>query len=221
MTPAPLYDPARQGLLFVLSSPSGAGKSTLSRRLLESDPGFTLSVSATTRPPRPGETDGVDYHFVDYPEFRRMIDTGEMLEHANVFGNFYGTPRGAVEAALSGGRDVLFDVDWQGTQQLRKSALGGSVVAMFILPPSIRELERRLRARAQDSDEVIARRMKMSHTEISHWEEYDYVLINDDLNKCFAQIGTIIAAERLRRPRQRGLPSHVDALNREFKELFG
>jgi len=214
-------DPERQGLLFVLSSPSGAGKSTLSRRLLAGDASFVLSISATTRPMRPGEVDGKDYHFVDLARFRAMAEAGGMLEHARVFDHHYGTPRAPVEAAIAAGRDVLFDVDWQGTQQLRDSALGFALVRVFILPPSIAELERRLRHRGQDDDAVIARRMAKSQAEISHWAEYDYVLINDDLDLCYSQIETIVAAERLRRPRQRALVGHIDSLNREFQELFG
>lgn len=216
-----LPEPERQGLLFVLSSPSGAGKSTLSRRLLAGDGSFVMSVSATTRPMRPGEVDGKDYHFVDAARFSAMAAAGGMLEHARVFDHHYGTPRAPVEAAIGQGRDVLFDVDWQGTQQLRDSPLGFAVVSVFILPPSIAELERRLRHRGQDDDAVIARRMAKSQAEISHWAEYDYVLINDDLDTCYSQIGTIIAAERLRRPRQRSLIGHVESLNREFEELFG
>jgi len=219
MPPSP--EPERQGLLFVLSSPSGAGKSTLSRRLLAGDAAFVLSVSATTRPMRPGEVDGKDYHFVDVTRFREMAGAGEMLEHARVFDHHYGTPRAPVEVAIGQGRDVLFDVDWQGTQQLRDSALGFAVVSVFILPPSIAELERRLRHRGQDDDAVIARRMEKSQAEISHWAEYDYVLVNDDLDACYSQVETIVAAERLRRQRQRGLIGHVESLNREFEDLFG
>lgn len=210
--------PERSGLLFVLSSPSGAGKSTLSRRLLASDPAFQLSVSATTRPPRPGETDGKDYFFLTEAAFEARCAAGEFLEHARVFGHRYGTPRAPVEAAISAGRDVLFDVDWQGTQQLKASSLSHAVVTVFILPPSIAELERRLRHRAQDSDETITRRMSKSLSEISHWSEYDYVLINDNLDECFSQIETIVRAERLRFPRQTRVNRHVDALKREFEE---
>ena len=210
---------ARRGILFVLSSPSGAGKSTLSRRLLEEDPAIGLSVSATTRPAREGETHGEDYFFVDHAEFERMVAEDRMLEHASVFGNSYGTPRAPVEAAIRAGRDMLFDVDWQGAQQLRASDLGQSVVQIFILPPSIAELERRLRARAQDSEEIIARRMAQARDEISHWAEYDYVLINDDLDRCYSRIGTIIAAERLRWTRQKWLFPLVESLNAEFEEM--
>ena len=208
----------RRGLLFVLSSPSGAGKSTLTRRLLAADPAIGLSVSATTRPPREGETHGKDYFFVSRAEFESMAADGRMLESAEVFGNFYGTPRGPVEAAIRAGRDMLFDVDWQGAQQLRASDLGQSVVQVFILPPSIAELERRLRARAADSDAVIAGRMAKARDEISHWAEYDYVLINDDLDSCLARIGTILAAERLRWTRQTWLFPQIRALNAEFRE---
>ncbi len=208
----------RRGILFVLSSPSGAGKTTLSRRLLADDPGFTLSVSATTRPPRPSEVEGRDYFFVSKQQFDRMVGERKMLEHAHVFGNFYGTPRAPVEAAIRTGRDVLFDVDWQGAQQLRNSDLGALVVTMFLLPPSIAALEQRLRRRGQDSDQVIAGRMAKARDEISHWAEYDYVLINDDLDLCYSRIGTIVAAERQRRDRQKWLQPHVDALYAEFEE---
>ena len=208
----------RSGLLVVLSSPSGAGKSTLSRRLLSSDAEFTLSVSATTRPPRPGEVDGEDYFFVSKQAFDDMVATGKMLEHAEVFDNRYGTPKDPVEAALEAGKDVLFDVDWQGAQQLRASPLGHAVVQIFILPPSIAALEARLNTRGQDSDAVIAGRMSKAKSEISHWAEYDYVLINDDLNLCYSQIETIIRAERLTRTRQRGLAGVVNRLNAEFEQ---
>ncbi|MGF1501278.1 MAG: guanylate kinase [Paracoccaceae bacterium] len=208
----------RRGILFVMSSPSGTGKTTLTRRLLETDPAFRLSVSATTRPPRSGEIDGRDYFFVSHQRFDEMTRGGEMLEHARVFENFYGTPRGPVEAAIQDGRDVLFDVDWQGAQQLRASDLGQSVVSVFILPPSIAELERRLTTRAADPDDVIARRMAKARDEISHWAEYDYVLINDDLDRCFSLIETIIAAERLRWTRQKWLFPQVNRLYREFEE---
>lgn len=206
----------RQGLIFILSSPSGAGKSTLSRRLLASDPAFELSVSATTRKPRPGEVDGKHYFFVDDHAFQKMIADDRMLEHATVFDHRYGTPRDAVKTAIDKGRDVLLDVDWQGTQQVKVSDLTHRLVTIFILPPSIAELERRLRTRAQDSDEVIARRMAKARAEISHWAEYDYVLINDDLDICYSQIETIIAAERQRFPRQPQIAVHVEALNAEF-----
>ncbi len=207
----------RRGILFVLSSPSGAGKSTLSRRLLAEDPAFELSVSATTRSPRPGEVEGKDYFFTTHEAFEGMISRGEMLEHARVFDHIYGTPRKPVEAAIAAGRDVLFDVDWQGGQQLSASDLGMAVVKVFILPPSIAELERRLHARAADPEDVIRRRMAKARDEISHWAEYDYVLINEDLERCFARIRAIIAAERLRWQRQTWLFPHVDALNAEFE----
>jgi guanylate kinase len=209
---------ARRGLLFILSSPSGAGKSTLSRRILQSDDNFTFSVSATTRAPRPGEQDGREYHFRSEAEFKAMVENGEMLEHARVFGNSYGTPRAPVEAAINAGRDVLFDVDWQGGQQIRNSPLKDAVASVFILPPSITELERRLKARGQDSDEVVAGRMARSRDEISHWAEYDYVLINDDIDACEAEIRAILTAERLRRDRRPGLVSFVQTLNAEYEE---
>ncbi|MEM7213787.1 MAG: guanylate kinase [Pseudomonadota bacterium] len=208
----------RSGLLVVLSSPSGAGKSTLSRRLLAEDTAFSLSISATTRPARPGEVDGKDYFFVSNQSFDEMIAKDRMLEHAVVFDNRYGTPREPVEAALNAGRDVLFDVDWQGAQQLRASPLGHAVVQIFILPPSIAALETRLNSRGQDSEDVIAGRMSKAKSEISHWAEYDYVLINDDLNLCYSQIETIVRAERLTRARQRGLSGVVNRLNQEFEQ---
>ncbi len=198
----------RRGLLFVLSSPSGAGKSTLSRMLLEADPQIALSVSYTTRPPRPGEIDGVHYHFTDVPTFKAMAANGEFLEWAHVFGHRYGTPKEPVEAELAAGRDVLFDIDWQGAQQLYQEA-GPDVVRVFILPPSIEELERRLHARAQDSDAVIGERMARAKSEIGHWDGYDYVLINDDVDGCFAQVRQILTAERLKRRRQKGLIGFV------------
>jgi guanylate kinase len=199
----------RRGIMLVLSSPSGAGKSTISRRLLlqERDQ-LTMSISATTRPRRPSEVSGQDYHFISREDFDRMVRNGEFLEHADVFGNGYGTPRAAVEKAIKDGRDILFDIDWQGTEQLR-AALPGDLVAIFILPPSIEELERRLRTRAQDSDEVVAKRMAMAHREISHWRDYDYVLVNDDVEKCLAEVGAILTAERVRRERREGLESFV------------
>ena len=207
---------ARRGLLLILSSPSGAGKSTLAKMLMQWDPTIRFSVSATTRNPRPGEVDGRDYFFKSHAEFEAMVATGQMLEHAEVFGNFYGSPRGPVEDAMNAGRDTLFDIDWQGGQQIRNSALGRDVVSVFILPPSIAELDGRLRARAQDSDEVIAGRMAKSQAEISHWAEYDYVLVNDDLDRTFNDLLTVLQAERMRRDRQPGLPDFVRGLNREF-----
>ncbi|MFS4438469.1 guanylate kinase [Paracoccaceae bacterium GXU_MW_L88] len=208
----------RRGLLIILSSPSGAGKSTLSRRLLEDDPQVNFSVSATTRAPREGEVDGKDYHFKSRADFEHLVETGGMLEHATVFGNLYGSPRAPVEAAIEAGRDVLFDVDWQGGQQIRNSPLRHDTVSVFILPPSIAALETRLRTRAQDSEETVARRMAQSRSEISHWAEYDYVLINDDLAKCEAELRAILTAERLRRERRPGLNAFVKGLNIEFEE---
>ncbi len=209
---------ARRGVLLVLSSPSGAGKTTLSRALLDGDNNIKLSISVTTRKPRPGEVDGKDYIFVDDARFQKMRDKGELLEWARVFGNSYGTPRAPVEAAIARGEDVLFDIDWQGAQQIRNSVLGKDVVSVFVLPPSIAELERRLRARAQDSDAVIAGRMAKSEAEISHWAEYDYVLINDDIDRAEADLRTILLAERMRRERQPWLSDFVRGLNREFAE---
>lgn len=194
----------RRGLLFVLSSPSGAGKSTLARKLLAADGQISLSVSATTRPPRPGEVDGVDYHFVNKITFKQMVADGEFLEWAKVFGHRYGTPKAPVEALLEGGNDVLFDIDWQGTQQLYQEA-GNDIVRIFILPPSIIELEDRLRSRGTDSDDVIKDRMSRAKSEIGHWDGYDYVLINDDIDTCFKKITHILTAERLKRMRQKGL----------------
>ena len=201
----------RRGLLFVLSSPSGAGKSTISRQLLDSDSTLKMSVSATTRPIRPGEEDGRDYHFVSVTRFKEMAAAGEFLEWAHVFGHRYGTPRAPVEQALRDGRDVLFDIDWQGAQQLFQQA-GGDVVRVFIFPPSLDELERRLRARATDSDEVITARMERAATEISHWDGYDYVLVNDDIAQCGKDVENILKAERLKRHRQTGLIGFVRQL---------
>ena len=206
----------RRGLLIILSSPSGAGKSTLAKRLMAWDPSLRFSVSATTRAPRPGEEDGREYYFRSRAAFEKMVAEGEMLEHAEVFGNFYGSPKGPVQAAMEEGRDTLFDIDWQGGQQIRNSVLGKDVVSIFVLPPSIAELERRLRSRAQDSDEVIAGRMAKSEAEISHWAEYDYVLVNDDLDRTEADLKTILTAERMRRDRQPDLSGFVRGLNREF-----
>ncbi len=207
----------RRGLLIILSSPSGAGKSTLARRLMTWDPSLRFSVSATTRAPRPGETDGVEYFFRSKDEFAAMVAAGEMLEHAEVFGNFYGTPKAPVEAAMAAGRDTLFDIDWQGGQQVRNSTLGKDVISIFVLPPSIADLESRLRSRAQDSDAVIAGRMAKSRDEISHWAEYDYVIVNRDLDTAEAELRTILMAERMRRDRQPGLTGFVRDLNREFE----
>lgn len=208
----------RRGLLFILSSPSGAGKSTIAKRLLAAEPELGFSVSATTRAPRPGEVDGEDYHFRDHAAFRALVKSGEMLEHAEVFGNYYGTPRAPVEAAISAGRDVIFDVDWQGAQQIANSPLRDAVVSVFILPPSIAALEQRLRGRGQDSDEVIAGRMARSRDEISHWGAYDYVLINEDIDQCAGEVSSILKSERLRRARRPGLSGHVMDLNNEFAE---
>ena len=208
----------RRGLLIILSSPSGAGKSTLARRLMDWDPSLRFSVSATTRAPRPGEVDGREYYFRSRAEFEAMIAAGEMLEHAEVFGNLYGSPKGPVEAAMLDGRDTLFDIDWQGGQQVRNSSLGKDVVSIFVLPPSIAELDRRLNTRGQDSAEVIAGRMRQSRDEISHWAEYDYVLVNDDLDRSEDALRQIITAERLRRDRQPALSDFVRGLNREFAD---
>ena len=210
----------RRGLLIILSSPSGAGKSTLSRRLRDWDPTISFSVSATTRTPREGEVDGQDYHFLSEERFKRDVAAGEMLEHAHVFGNFYGSPKGPVETAINTGRDVLFDIDWQGAQQIRNSALGGHTLSIFLLPPSIRELHRRLEERGQDSPEVIARRMQKSWDEISHWDGYDFVLVNDDLDATEARLRTIIEATRLRRGQQPWLTDHVRHLQAEFEETL-
>ncbi|WP_407927512.1 guanylate kinase [Fuscibacter oryzae] len=207
----------RRGLLLILSSPSGAGKSTLARRLMAWDTTLRFSVSATTRAPRPGEEDGREYYFKTREAFGAMVQSGDMLEHAEVFGNFYGSPRGPVEQAMKVGRDTLFDIDWQGGQQIRNSALGRDVVSIFVLPPSIAELESRLRGRAQDSEEVIAGRMAKSQSEISHWAEYDYVIVNRDIDNAFNELTTILEAERLRRDRQPALADFVRGLNREFE----
>ena len=201
----------RRGLMLVLSSPSGAGKTTLSRKLLDIDGSITMSVSATTRAPRIGEQEGKDYFFVSPSMFTQMADGGAFLEHALVFGHHYGTPKEPVMLALARGRDVLFDIDWQGTQQLRQQA-GDDLVSIFVLPPSHEELERRLRARAQDAEDVVQARMAKANNEISHWAEYDYVVINDDLESTLAKIRTILDAERMRRGRQTGIPAFVGKL---------
>ena len=211
-------DAARRGLLIILSSPSGAGKSTLAARLRAWDSTLNFSVSATTRAPRPGEEHGREYYFHSREEFQDMVAKGDMLEHAEVFGNYYGSPKGPVEEAIKAGRDVLFDIDWQGGQQVRASALGKHVLSIFILPPSIPELERRLNARAQDSKEVIDGRMSKSRDEISHWPEYDYVLVNEDLDETEACLKTIVAAERMRLSQQPDLVNVVRRLNKEFEE---
>lgn len=208
----------RRGLLIILSSPSGAGKSTLSKRLRNWDPTIEFSVSATTRAPRPGEVDGEDYHFMTEDDFKRSVAEDGMLEHAHVFGNFYGSPRAPVQAAIEAGKDVLFDIDWQGAQQVRNSALGQHTLSIFILPPSIKELRRRLETRNQDSAEVIAKRMQKSWDEISHWGSYDHVLINDDLDKTEAELKMIVDATRLKRIQQPNLVDHVRRLQQEFEE---
>ena len=209
----------RRGLLIILSSPSGAGKSTLARRLRVWDEGLIFSVSATTREARPGEVDGKDYHFLSEAGFKKMVNEGDMLEHAHVFGNFYGSPRGPVQEAIDAGQDVLFDIDWQGAQQIRNSALGQHTLSIFLLPPSIPELHRRLVERAQDDPATISRRMQKSWDEISHWDGYDFVLVNDSLDHTETQLRSIITASRLRRSQQPGLTEHVRRLQTEFEEL--
>jgi guanylate kinase len=205
----------RRGLMFVLSSPSGAGKTTLARRLMAENPELRMSVSVTTRPMRPGETDGKDYFFIDKARFDKMVKGGELLEHAPVFDHFYGTPRAAVHTALAAGQDVLFDIDWQGTQQLRASA-GQDVVSVFILPPSAADLEKRLHTRAQDSDAVIKGRMSRAAHEMSHWAEYDYIVVNRKIDDAFAEVQSILKAERLKRVRQIGLVEFVRDLQRQL-----
>jgi guanylate kinase len=207
----------RRGLMFVLSSPSGAGKTTLSRMLIDRVPGLQMSVSATTRAMRPGEVEGRDYRFVDKPKFEEMVKRGELLEWATVFDNRYGTPRGPVEAALSAGRDVLFDIDWQGTQQLREKA-GADVVSVFILPPSATDLEKRLHTRAQDSADVIRGRMDRASHELSHWAEYDYIVVNQNVDDAFAEVQSILKAERLKRARRIGLTEFVRNLQRQLEK---
>lgn len=208
---SPYPEMHRRGLMLVLSSPSGAGKTSISRRLLETEDELTMSVSATTRPRRPGEVDGTDYHFMDQTEFQILINKGEFLEYAKVFGNYYGTPRGPVEEVLSGGGDVLFDIDWQGTQQLADAARE-DLVSVFILPPSTRELERRLMSRAQDSAEVVAQRMSKAADEMSHYREYDYIIVNRDMEESVEQVRAILTAERLKRDRRLGLTDFVKML---------
>lgn len=219
MSDAPLTLPAayvpnelrRRGLMLVLSSPSGAGKTTIARKLLERDSNIEMSVSATTRAKRPGEVAGRDYHFVDLTEFDLMVNRRELLEYAKVYDNYYGTPRAPVEKTLAAGRDVLFDIDWQGTQQLAEVA-PEDLVSIFVLPPSSAELERRLLARAQDSRDVIVRRMAKAADEMSHWAEYDYVIVNGDMETSVASVQAILRAERLKRRRQVGLSEFVKAL---------
>lgn len=208
----------RRGLLIILSSPSGAGKSTLAHRLRAWDATIEFSVSATTRAPREGETEGKDYLFVSDAAFKQMVREGELLEHAHVFGNFYGSPAAPIQEAIDGGQDVLFDIDWQGAQQIQRSVLQDHVLSIFLLPPSIAELRRRLIGRAQDSDETITRRMQRSWDEISHWDAYDYVLVNDDLEATEARLRTIIASERLRSKQQPSLVDHVRNLQQEFED---
>jgi len=205
---------ARRGLMFILSSPSGAGKTTIARRLLEDEAEtMKMSVSVTTRPMRPGEVEGHDYYFVDDDEFARLVTADAFFEWAEVFGNCYGTPKAEIREQLKRGEDFLFDIDWQGTQQLYQRAQG-DVVRVFLLPPSIEELEQRLRERGTDSDAVIAARMDRARAEISHWDAYDYVVINDDIEACFAKVKKILEAERMRRLRQTGLIDFVRELTR-------
>ena len=201
----------RRGLLIVLSSPSGAGKTTISRMLLEADDNISMSVSATTRPKRPGEVDDVDYHFVDEAEFKRLVDADEFAEWAYVFDHMYGSPKEPIKEALKQGRDTLFDIDWQGTQQL-EYAFRTDLVLIFILPPSMAELQSRLHRRAEDSEEVIATRLANSRAEIEHWREYDYIVVNDDLDRAFSSVRAIVEAERLRRDRRPGLFEFVNGL---------
>jgi len=208
---SPLPNLARRGLMFILSSPSGAGKTTISRMLLDADGEIRLSISVTTRPPRPGEKDGVHYYFVDDAEFDRMVEEDDFYEWAHVFGFRYGTPKGRIRSALKTGQDFMFDIDWQGTQQLYQKDQQ-DVVSVFILPPSLAELRRRLESRAQDSSEVIDSRMERARGEISHWAEYDYVVINDDVDACFAKVREILDAERMKRTRQTGLIPFVREL---------
>jgi guanylate kinase len=212
-TPSDPHGFRRRGVLFVLSSPSGAGKSTIARMLLADEPDLAMSVSATTRPMRPGEVAGKDYHFVDLEEFRRMVADHEFLEWAHVFGQRYGTPKAQVEEMLAAGKDVLFDIDWQGAQQLFQIA-GGDVVRVLLFPPSMEELRSRLEKRRTDSAEVIDARMDRAANEVSHWDGYDYVLVNDDLDRCFSRVKTILAAERLKRSRQTGLIGFIRKLTR-------
>ncbi|WP_120077784.1 guanylate kinase [Aurantiacibacter odishensis] len=208
---------ARRGLMFILSSPSGAGKTTIARKLLAEVDGIGMSVSVTTRPMRPGEIEGQDYHFVDQATFDAMVENGEFLEWAKVFGNCYGTPKAQIKAGLKAGQDFLFDIDWQGTQQLYQR-METDVVRVFLLPPSIAELEHRLRSRGTDSDEVIAARMDRARFEISHWDGYDYVVVNDDIAGCYDKVLTILEAERMSRARQTGLVDFTRWLMQEPSE---
>ena len=209
----------RRGLLIILSSPSGAGKSTLSRMLLDWDPSLRFSVSATTRDPRSGEVDGREYYFKTYDEFEKLIVSDGMLEHAKVFDNYYGSPKEPIESAVSKGIDVVFDVDWQGGQQIRTSSMKDDVISIFILPPSITELERRLNARGQDSIEVVASRMSKSKDEISHWNEYEYLIVNNDLQQSFEALKSILIAERTKQARRNDLESLIENLNTEFDTM--
>lgn len=208
----------RRGLLIILSSPSGAGKSTLAKRLREWDSSIRFSVSATTREARPGEVDGKDYHFLSEEAFKSSVEQGDMLEHARVFGNYYGSPRGAVQQAIDAGQDVLFDIDWQGAQQISNSPLNQHTLSIFLLPPSITELHRRLQDRGQDDAEVIANRMRKSWDEISHWDAYDFVLVNDNLDDTEAKLRAILTAARLRRTQQPSITDHVRKLQTEFED---
>ena len=201
----------RRGLMIVLSSPSGAGKTTMTRRLLAQDPQIAMSVSVTTRSQRPGEREGEDYYFITKDKFSELEASGELLEHARVFDNYYGTPRGPVEKALADGKDIVFDIDWQGAQQLTEAA-ADDLVKIFILPPNMRELEQRLQTRAQDSDDVIVKRMSKSENEISHWAEYDYVLVNENIDRAMGELLSIVTAERMRRKRQPWLSGFVKSL---------
>lgn len=209
---------ARRGVMMVLASPSGAGKSSISRAIFEDDPNISLSVSVTTRSRRTDEIEGVHYHFIDVTEFQRMRGEGELLESAEVHGNFYGTPRARVEEKLSGGRDILFDIDWQGTQQLLKRARE-DMITIFILPPSIRELRKRLERRAQDSKETIETRLKNARVEMEHWREYDYVLVNEDLDQSCARVRSILAAARQKRDRFTQMESFVRDLQGQIDSL--
>lgn len=208
----------RRGLLIILSSPSGAGKSTMARALRSWDPSIWFSVSSTTRAPRPGEVDGKDYTFVSEEDFKGQVADGQMLEHAHVFGHFYGSPKGPVQQAIEAGNDVLFDIDWQGAQQIRNSSLGSHTLSIFLLPPSILELKRRLESRGQDTAETIARRMQKSWDEISHWDSYDFVLVNENIEETEARLKSIVTAARLRRSQQPGLNDHVRRLQAEFQK---